>query len=149
MGRRLYRRFKTFIGVEYDTPVELMEAFCGGMRALIESYPNTRKDDIRVCVNEFADSSINILLVCFFIAHSAEEENAARQQLILDIIRLAKRLGVNFAFPSVTQYQIKQDAPTYPLLKEVQNNIDAPSRFGAKLAAEIVSHHKEEDAPVV
>ena len=149
MGRRLYRRFKTFIGVEYDTPVELMEAFCGGMRALIESYPNTRKDDIRVCVNEFADSSINILLVCFFIAHSAEEENSARQQLILDIIRLAKRLGVNFAFPSVTQYQIKQDAPTYPLLKEVQNNIDAPSRFGAKLAVEIVSQHKVEDAPVV
>ncbi len=149
MGKRLYRRFKTFIGVEYDTPVELMEAFCGGIRTLIESYPNTRKDDIRVCVNEFADSSINILLVCFFIAHSAEEENASRQELILDIIRLAKRLGVNFAFPSVTQYQIKQEAPTYPVLKDVQNNADDPSKFGAKLAAEIVSERKVEDASVV
>lgn len=149
MGKRLYRRFKTFIGVEYDTPVELMEAFCGGIRTLIESYPNTRKDDIRVCVNEFADSSINILLVCFFIAHSAEEENASRQELILDIIRLAKRLGVNFAFPSVTQYQIKQEAPTYPVLKDVQNNAEGSTQFGSKLAAEIVSERKVEDAPVV
>ena len=149
MGKRLYRRFKTFIGVEYDTPVELMEAFCGGIRTLIESYPNTRKDDIRVCVNEFADSSINILLVCFFIAHSAEEENASRQELILDIIRLAKRLGVNFAFPSVTQYQIKQEAPTYPVLTDVQNNAEGSTQFGSKLAAEIVSERKVEDAPVV
>ncbi len=149
MGKRLHRQFKTFIGVEYDTPVELMEAFCGGIRTLVESNPNTRKDDVRVCVNEFADSSINILLVCFFIAHSAEEENTARQQLILDIIRLAKRLGVNFAFPSVTQYQIKQDAPTYPVLNDVQNNSEGTTQFGAKLAAEIVSEHKEEDAPVV
>ena len=149
MGKRLYRRFKTFIGVEYDTPVELMEAFCGGIRTLIESYPNTRKDDIRVCVNEFADSSINILLVCFFIAHSAEEENASRQELILDIIRLAKRLGVNFAFPSVTQYQIKQEAPTYPVLQDVQNNAEGSTQFGSKLAAEIVSERKVEDASVV
>ncbi|MBR5710047.1 MAG: hypothetical protein IKX40_04765, partial [Thermoguttaceae bacterium] len=103
----------------------------------------------RVCVNEFADSSINILLVCFFIAHSAEEENASRQELILDIIRLAKRLGVNFAFPSVTQYQIKQEAPTYPVLKDVQNNAEGSTQFGSKLAAEIVSERKVEDAPVV
>ena len=149
MGRRLYRRYKTTLGVEYDTPVELMEAFCGGIRALIESYPNTRKDDMRVCVNDFADSSINILLVCFFIAHSAEEENAARQQLILDIIRLAKRLGVNFAFPSVTQYQIKQNAPTYPILTEIKNDQDLPQRFGAKVGEQIVSEHKVDDAPVV
>lgn len=149
MGKRLYRRYKTFIGVEYDTPVELIEAFCGGIRTLIESYPNTRKDDIRVCVNEFADSSINILLVCFFIAHSADEENASRQQLILDIIRLAKRLGVNFAFPSVTQYQIKQEAPAYPISKELNNFNDSPTKFGAKIAADIVSEHKVEDAPVV
>ncbi|MBQ2620887.1 MAG: mechanosensitive ion channel [Thermoguttaceae bacterium] len=149
MGRRQYRSYKTFVGIEYGTPVELIEAFCGGIRALIESYPNTRKDDIRVAVNELADSSINILLVCFFIAHSADEENASRQRLILDVIRLANRLGVSFAFPSVTQYQIKQDAPTYPTLTEVKNNADAPDHFGAKLGKEIASEGQEDDASVV
>ena len=116
---------------------------------MIESYPNTRKDDIRVCVNELSDSSINILLVCFFIAHSADEENSSRQRLILDVIRLANRLGVNFAFPSVTQYQIKQDAPTYPTLTEVKSNAETPDHFGAKLGKEIASEGHEEDAPVV
>ena len=149
MGRRQYRSYKTFIGIEYGTPVELIEAFCGGIRALIESYPNTRKDDIRVAVNELADSSINILLVCFFIAHSADEENSSRQRLILDVIRLANRLGVSFAFPSVTQYQIKQDAPTYSTLTEVKNNADAPTHFGAKLGKEIASEGEEDDASVV
>lgn len=143
MGKRVYRRYKTFLGVQYDTPVELMEAFCGGVRALIESYPNTRKDDIRVCVNEFNASSIDILLICYFIAHSAEEENAARQRLILDIVRLAGKLGVQFAFPSVTQYQIKQDAAKYPVLEDVNVYPEPPVRFGAHLGKEIASQREE------
>lgn len=138
LGRRLFRRYILTVGIQYDTPPALIEAFCGGMKTLVESYSCTRKDDIRIFVSEFADSSINIQVQCFFIVSSVAEENSAKHRLNMDVLKLANRMGVQFAFPSVTQYNIETAAPGYPIMESL-NEAPIPEKFGQQQAQEMIS----------
>jgi MscS family membrane protein len=110
MGARRYRRIKTMIAVTYDTPPEKIEAFCEGIRELIRKHPYTRKDYYHVWLNQFDAASLNILLYCFHETPEWGTELRERHRLFLDIIRLAQRLGVEFAFPTQTLY-MRQNTP--------------------------------------
>ncbi len=108
MGARRYRRIKTNISVTYDTPPEKIEAFCEGIRELIRKHPYTRKDYYHCYLNQFAPHSLDILLYCFVETPEWATELRERHRLFVDIMRLAKRLGVEFAFPTQTLY-MRQD----------------------------------------
>ena len=136
MGRRQSRRFKTTLGLQYDTPVPLFEAFVAGVRQLIEQHPVTRKDDIRVSVNDFGASSIDIQMICFFVVSNVHDELRARQALILDIVRLAEQLGVSFAFPSQTTYMVPTENLKYPVADQIDDENPA-GELGRELARKI------------
>jgi MscS family membrane protein len=102
LGARRYRRVKTMISVQYDTPPDRLEAFCEGIRELIRKHPYTRKDYYMVYLNEFAASSLNILLYAFHETPDWPTELRERHRLFVDVVRLAHRLGVQFAFPTQT-----------------------------------------------
>jgi len=101
-GARRYRRWSTVLGVTYDTSPDRLEAFCEGIRLLIRQHPDTRKDAFEVHVNTFSASSIDIMLYMFFDTADWSQELAARHRLAIAILRLAKSLGVAFAFPTQT-----------------------------------------------
>ena len=102
LGERRYRRISTKIGVQYDTPPDRIDAFCEGIRELIRKHPYTRKNFYMVYLNEFGASSLDILLYCFHETPDWQTELRERHRLFLDIVRLAQRLGVEFAFPTQT-----------------------------------------------
>ncbi|GAB4385034.1 MAG: hypothetical protein Kow0022_09520 [Phycisphaerales bacterium] len=101
-GRRRYRRFKTNLGLTYDTPPEKIEAFCEGVRELIRQHPYTRKDYYHVYLNSWGDFSLNVLLYMFFECPDWSIELRERHRFMLDVMRLAAHLGVSFAFPTQT-----------------------------------------------
>ncbi|MEM7049792.1 MAG: mechanosensitive ion channel family protein [Acidobacteriota bacterium] len=101
-GARQFRRWKTTLGVEYGTSAAALESFCEGIRDLIRQHPATRKEGFYVHLNEFGDSSLNILLYVFFETSEWAVELEGRQRLMIDIIALAERLGIEFAFPTRT-----------------------------------------------
>ena len=102
LGARQYRRISCKIGVQYDTSPEKIDAFCEGIREIVRRHPYTRKDYYNVYFNEFADSSLNILLYVFHECPDWTTELRERHRLFVDIVRLAHRLGVEFAFPTQT-----------------------------------------------
>ncbi len=110
MGRRRYRRTSAMLSVTYATKPEALEAFCEGIREIIRRHPFTRKDYFHVYVNKFAASSIDIILYCFHECPDWSVELQERHRLYLDIIRLANRLGVSFAFPTQTIHLHQEDA---------------------------------------
>ena len=120
-GRRSYRRIKTMLGLTYDTPPEKIEAFCEGVRELIRQHPHTRKDYYHVYLNQFNGSSLDILLYCFIDCDDWAIELREKQRLFLDIIRLAARLNVQFAYPTQTLHMAK-DSHQYDSVTE--NNLD-------------------------
>jgi MscS family membrane protein len=103
-GARTYRRAKVMLSVTYSTPPEKVDAFCEGIRELIRLHPYTRKDYYHVYFNKFADSSLDILLYVFFEVPDWATELRERHRLFVDILRLAQRLGVEFAYPTRMLY---------------------------------------------
>lgn len=101
-GARRYRRVKILLSVTYDTPPEKIDAFCEGIRELILLHPFTRKDYYHVYFNQFAGSSLDVLLYAFFEVPDWSTELRERHHLLMDILRLGRRLEVSFAFPTQT-----------------------------------------------
>ena len=102
MGLRTYRRFKTEIGVTYDTDPELIELFVDGIREIILMHPTSRKDYFEVHLNSFGPYSLNILLYAFFEAPSWTDELKGRHDVMQAILTLASEMGIRFAFPTQT-----------------------------------------------
>ena len=109
-GRREFRRFRTTLGVEYGTSPEQLVAFTSGIRELLANHPLTRKDNFVVHLNEFGGSSLNILMQVFFVTTDWAVELEEKERLMLDIMRLADQLGVQFAFPTQTLHMFKEDS---------------------------------------
>jgi len=122
MGARRYRRVKCMVSVQYDTPPEKLEAFCEGIRELIRRHPYTRKDYYMVYLNEFAASSLNILLYAFHETPDWPTELRERHRLFVDIVRLAHRLGVQFAFPTQTLHIASTPDAPLPEVETVQRS---------------------------
>ena len=101
-GLRAFRRYTTNLGVRYDTPPELIEAFVKGVRKIVELHPATRDDAFNVEFSGFGDSSLLILLNVYFVELDWNKEQASKHSLHIAILKLAAELGVDFAFPSTT-----------------------------------------------
>ncbi|HUR28393.1 MAG TPA: mechanosensitive ion channel family protein [Planctomycetota bacterium] len=101
-GLRRFKRVRTVLGLTYDTPPEKIEAFCEGIRELIRRHPYTRKSDYHIWLSSFSASSLDVQLTLFFEVPDWATESRERHRLYLDILRLAERVGVSFAFPTQT-----------------------------------------------
>jgi len=101
-GLLAFRRYTTNLGLRYDTPPELIDAFVKGVRKIIEIHPDTRDDAFNVEFAGFGDSALLILVNVYFTALDWNKEQASKHNLHLKILNLAKDLGVEFAFPSST-----------------------------------------------
>jgi MscS family membrane protein len=101
-GLRAYRRYQTNLGIRYDTPPELIDAFTKGVRKIIELHPDTRDDAFNVEFSGFGDSALLILLNVYFVQLDWNTEQSSKHSLHIQILKLAKELGIEFAFPSST-----------------------------------------------
>lgn len=101
-GMRTLRRTFLKLGVQYDTTPEQVEAFCEGTRAILENNAAVSKDAYYVCFSGFGDSALEIMLYFFFDVPTWDEELRQRHLIFLEILRLAKSLHVEFAFPTRT-----------------------------------------------
>ncbi len=110
MGKRRFRRYKCKVSITYDTPPEKIEAFCEAVRELVRVHPYMRKDYFQIYLNELAASSLNILVYVFWETPDWSTELRERHRFLLDMLRIAKKMGVEFAFPTQT-LQLRRDQP--------------------------------------
>ena len=130
-GLRQYRRCSIRLGIAYDSTPEQMEAFCNGIRAVIKAHPATRKDCYEVHFCEFGDFSLNIMVYFFFDVASWTDELRSRHEIYLDFLRLAKDLGVSFAFPTQTLHVDSQAASGQRFQPQVPNNDELENLVGS------------------
>ncbi|EGV16287.1 mechanosensitive ion channel family protein [Thiocapsa marina] len=102
MGERTYRRVTTKLNIRYDTGPERIEAFLEGIKEIIKANPATRKDYFHVVMHDFGPHGLDVLLYFFLQVPDWSAELVERQRVFLEIMRLADRLGVEFAFPTQT-----------------------------------------------
>ena len=117
MGDRVYRRLSCKLSLAYDTPPERIEAFCEGVRELVRLHPYMRKDYFHVYFNEFGASALDVLVYVFWRTPDWGTELRERHRFLLDCLRLAKRVGVEYAYPTQTVH-LKRAEATPPTPEE-------------------------------
>lgn len=143
-GRRKYRRWSTMLDVQYDTTPDQIIAFTEGIRELVRTHPYTRKDYFQVRANGFADSAFQIMLYVFVRVDDWSMELRERERLMLDIIRLADQLGVQFAFPTRTVHLFQEQAGDHPTrFKSPGRNDERRSQLkGIRAAQQLVADQR-------
>lgn len=99
-GARRFRRFRTKFSVDYSTPPERLIEFRDGILGLIREHPQVRQQKYEVVVNDLGSSGIEILIQVFLDVFESHAELIARDGLILEVLRLAERLGIVFDTPA-------------------------------------------------
>jgi len=131
LGARQRRRFRASIDIPYHTPPDLIEIFLQGLIQITLNHPNTAKDVYYIRLNSFEGSSLRIMFIIYFLTNDYNEDIKYREQVMLAIIRLAEKLGVQFAFPSTsvymeTQPEKKNNLPNYQNFTPTANeNLEA------------------------
>jgi MscS family membrane protein len=95
-GARRYRRFQAHITVPHGTPPDRLIEFRDGIQELIRRHPGIRQEKSEVALDDLGNSGVQILVQTFFDVSDGHAERIARDGLILEIVRLADRLGIPF-----------------------------------------------------
>ena len=102
LGKRKARRTRVYLGVEYNTSPEKIEKFIAGIKQILMDNSAVKKDYFQVYFTEFGASELKIIMNFFLIVNSWEHELEQKQNIFITVLKLAKELDVNFAFPTQT-----------------------------------------------
>lgn len=102
MALRQYRQVKTILNLNYDTPVVKIENFIDGIKHILMTHPDTRKDNIQAVLFDLGPDSVDILLNFFVQVPDRTAELNERQRVLLNILLLAEAEGICFATPPQT-----------------------------------------------
>ncbi|MDJ0739031.1 MAG: mechanosensitive ion channel family protein [Gammaproteobacteria bacterium] len=136
MGERRFRRLSTKFTIAYATPPDRIEAFCEGVREIVRQHPYMRRDYYHVYLNGLGDSALEILVYVFWETPDWSTELRERHRFLVDCLRLAERLGVDYAFPTQTLHLQRGGAAP----AGESEAPDAAREHGAALAREVVDY---------
>ncbi|PSR06140.1 MAG: mechanosensitive ion channel protein, partial [Bacteroidetes bacterium SW_10_40_5] len=102
MGMRYQRRLYANTAITYDTPPALIETFREGVEKIVLDHPMINNNEYYIRFNEMAGHYLNIMVWAYFDTQVWDEELRYREEVYLQIMRLAESLGVRFAFPTST-----------------------------------------------
>ena len=128
--RKMGRRIRMLIGIKYSATTEQIKKCIEEIRQMLLEHPGIAKGDdmgskkasrydrgivsiddlagyksnLFVVVDEFADSSINILVYCFSKTIVWGEFLAVKEDVMLKIMNIVEANGLGFAFPSQSLY---------------------------------------------
>ena len=100
-----FRRIRFHVGLLYETTPETIMAIRKDIESYIEKNSNLVDSDkvpSTIRVTNFNDSSIDVLVNCFTKSTQWHDYCVAREELILEIMRIVKNNGSDFAYPTRT-----------------------------------------------
>tara|TARA_B100001123_G_scaffold168828_1_gene194149 strand:+ start:40 stop:1083 length:1044 start_codon:yes stop_codon:yes gene_type:complete len=100
-----FRRIRFHVGLLYETTPETIMAIRKDIQSYIERNSNLVDSDqvqSTIRVTDFNDSSIDVLVNCFTKSTQWHDYCVAREELILEIMRIVKNNGSDFAYPTRT-----------------------------------------------
>lgn len=119
LGKRQYRRFKTYLSIPYGTSTDRIEMFIKAIKKAVEDHPTTRKDFYEIRLNNFGTSALEILLYIFFECKDWSEELQSREYIMIKILRIAESMEINFALPAQTIHIADDKEENEPAAPEI------------------------------
>jgi small-conductance mechanosensitive channel len=107
MTRLEHRRAQILLSLVYQTPPETLASLPAELEAIVGRQPTARFD--RAHLVKFAPSSLDMELVFHVESRSLEDFLAAREAVMLDILRRLAELDVQLAYPSQASFTAAPD----------------------------------------
>ncbi len=132
-GRMTNRRIKTEIGLRYQD-ADKIGIIVDDIRTMLQNHPKIdTKQTLLVYFDNFADSSLNIMIYCFTKTVKWAEWLEYQQDVYLKMIEIVHQHGADFAFPSQTVYLNNDETPVKLDISLV--NSDKGADMASQLAA--------------
>ena len=106
-GLRIYRRWKTSFGLDYNTKSENIELFIEETIKILDNNEHTLNDKTMVYFTNLGESTLDIYLSVFFDVKTFSEDMQCKQNILLAILKMASKNNIEFAFPTRTIYNVK------------------------------------------
>ncbi|MBI4700807.1 MAG: mechanosensitive ion channel [Deltaproteobacteria bacterium] len=97
---RRYRRCLATVALGYEAAPEQVQAFVEGARAVVQANPGTHKDAYEIHVAGFGAQGLEVQVLFFLAVQDWSEELRLRHNVYLELVRLARDLGVRLAVPA-------------------------------------------------
>ncbi len=105
IGRRPSIRRLANITITYDTPPDKIEKALAIIRGILENHEGMEPDyPPRVFFNEFNDASLNLIMLYWYHPPDWAAYMAFSERVNLQIMRAFEAEGIEFAFPTTTNY---------------------------------------------
>jgi len=148
-GELRRRRFNTNIGIAYYTPPALIEKFVEGLKQMNQDYPYTDSENFYIHLNNMGSSSLDVLFVVFFETADFGEALKRKEELLVNILKLAELMQIHIAFPSTSVYvesmpERKGQMPDYSATELAQASTDMED-FLQKFKKQTNKNIEEED----
>jgi MscS family membrane protein len=103
-SERPIRRVLMNVGLTYETSAEELRTLLAEARELVAKHPGIDPGFQLVHFVEFGESSLNLMIYCFTSTAVWTEYLQIREELMLELMDLVERHGVEMAFPTRTVY---------------------------------------------
>jgi MscS family membrane protein len=114
-GRMYNRQIKASISLRYED-LPRIEAIAEAVNELLHNHPDIdSKQMILVSFNEWASSSINLLVYCFTRTTVWSDYLAVQQKIFLEIAKIVQEAGGDFAFNCTTLYPAPDLGNNHPI----------------------------------
>jgi len=116
LSLRAKRRQRLLVQVTYSTLRETLQELVVAIRQLLAANPLIEESTSQVRFYDFGESSLNILVIFYLRVADYTSELTEREAVLLQIMDLANKVGVEFAFPTRTLHA--QRIPSWPRTNE-------------------------------
>ena len=99
MAMRKLRAVRTILHISYATPADKVDHFVAAIKQLIENDPYTYKKWFRIRFDDFGEYGLSILVNFLLDVADNKVEQAERQRILLEILKLAETMDIQFAIP--------------------------------------------------
>ena len=104
LSRMQKRRLDLTLAFTYSTTSEQMRALVEEIRAMLQSQETIAPESILVHFVDMNASSLDVRIISQVLTSDFREFTARKEALLLEIMGIAERLNVSFAFPSQSLY---------------------------------------------
>ena len=104
-------RWRTMIGLQYDTPRATIKRVRDEIDVLLRSHPKMWGDRIVVRLSGFGAFSLDLELFCWINTSVPDEYREIREELMLGVMEIVERNGASFAFPTQTIHMAPNASP--------------------------------------
>ena len=104
LSRMEKRRLDLTLSFTYSTSTEQMRALLEEIRDLLQNQEDIDSESIIVHFVEMSASSLDVRVICQVLNPDFRAFMARKEAVFLEIMGIAERLGIQFAFPSQSLY---------------------------------------------